>query len=128
VVLSGGDYARFVPKSGYINVLDFKTPKHLADYLLYLDRNQIAYNEYFKWKKYVNFRKAREIVKAGYLCEMCIQLHLEEQTKLVKRRQLTPIKELFGMEENCYGANIQQLTVFDYLKGFNLRQMYHLSP
>ena len=35
----------------YINVLDFKTVKDLAEYLQYLDKNSSAYNEYFKWRQ-----------------------------------------------------------------------------
>jgi len=30
---------------------DFKTTKALADYLLYLDKNQTAYDEYLYWKR-----------------------------------------------------------------------------
>lgn len=44
-----------IPKSGYINALDFQSPKHLSDYLNYLDSNKTAYNEYFRWKKHVRF-------------------------------------------------------------------------
>ncbi|RNA15250.1 alpha-(1-3)-fucosyltransferase C-like [Brachionus plicatilis] len=42
VVLGGGNYSYFIPKTGYINVLDYKTPKDLADYLLYLEQNKTA--------------------------------------------------------------------------------------
>lgn len=55
--------------------MDFKTPKDLGDYLLYLDNNKTAYNSYFKWKKHVNFLDYT--VSYGFVCEMCIQLHLE---------------------------------------------------
>ena len=78
VVLGGGDYAKFVPTSGFINAMAFESPAHLADYLLYLERNKTAYNAYFQWKRYVNFRDEGERVDAGFLCEMCIRLHLED--------------------------------------------------
>jgi alpha-1,3-fucosyltransferase len=55
VVIGGGNYSRFVPKSGYINGLDFKSAKDLGTYLNYLDSNKTAFNSYFKWKKHVNF-------------------------------------------------------------------------
>jgi hypothetical protein len=44
-----------VPKSGFINAADYKSPKELANYLNYLDSNKTAYNSYFKWKKHVKF-------------------------------------------------------------------------
>ncbi len=55
--------------------MDYKTPKDLADYLIYLSNNKTAYNQYFMWKKYqsVNLRSA----KNHDLCKMCIKLHLE---------------------------------------------------
>jgi len=53
IVLGGGDYSYYVPDSGFINVLDYKKPKDLADYLNYLNNNNTAYNEYFAWKKLV---------------------------------------------------------------------------
>ena len=71
-----------IPKSGYINVFDYKTPKDLADYLLYLSNNSTAYNSYFKWKKfvrYVNRPFNPDPFQHKYLplCEMCIKLQLE---------------------------------------------------
>jgi len=42
----------FAPgKHSFINAHDFATPKDLANYLLYLDGNQTAYDEYFNWRK-----------------------------------------------------------------------------
>ncbi|CAL4098692.1 unnamed protein product, partial [Meganyctiphanes norvegica] len=47
VVYGGGDYARHAPPDSYINALDFDTAKELAEYLLYLDKNDTAYAKYF---------------------------------------------------------------------------------
>ena len=73
-----------VPKSAFINVKDFAGPKQLAEYLLYLDSNQTAYNSYFKWKKHVNFLDQLVFTP---LCDMCIKLHLEDffgiETKII---------------------------------------------
>jgi hypothetical protein len=128
VVFGNGNYTRYVPKSAYINAMDFETPKHLADYLLNLDRNRTAYNQYFKWKKYINHRRSSELVKGGYLCEMCIQLHLEEQTNILKRKQLTQLDELFGMKENCYGVETHALKYFNYVKGAHLTHSFYMNP
>jgi len=127
VVYGAGNYSLYVPKSAYINAMDFETPKHLADYLLNLDRNRTAYNQYFRWKKYINHRAQSEQVKGGYLCEMCIQLHLEEQTNFLKRKQLTHLNELFGMKENCYGVKTQVLKHFNFVKGAHLTQMFYMN-
>eukprot|EP01116_Phalansterium_solitarium_P014103 TRINITY_DN31627_c0_g1_i1.p1 TRINITY_DN31627_c0_g1~~TRINITY_DN31627_c0_g1_i1.p1 ORF type:complete len:469 (-),score=94.13 TRINITY_DN31627_c0_g1_i1:202-1608(-) len=40
----------FVPPNSIINIDDFNSTEELANYLLYLDGNDTAYNEYFAWK------------------------------------------------------------------------------
>lgn len=34
----------------FINVMDFKNPKELADYLLFLSENEEEYNKYHAWR------------------------------------------------------------------------------
>ena len=53
IVYGLGNYEKWLPKSAYINALDFQSPRHLTEYLLYLSKNTTAYNSYFKWKKYI---------------------------------------------------------------------------
>ena len=55
--------------------MDYNSPKDLSEYLIYLDKNTTAYNSYFKWKKHVNF--IDNMVTYGFICEMCIHLHME---------------------------------------------------
>ena len=73
--MGGGNYEHYIPKSAFINVKDYSSPKELADYLLYLDRNRTAYNSYFKWKKYISYLNA--VTNFSPICHMCIKLHLE---------------------------------------------------
>ncbi len=75
IVLGGGDYEKHVPKSGFINALDFPNPGKLGEYLSYLKSNKTAYNEFFKWKQHVTFQNE----PANLICSMCIQLNLEAQ-------------------------------------------------
>ena len=55
IVLGYVDYSKFVPKSSYINALDFSSPLDLMKYLNYLELNSTAYNAYFKWKKFARY-------------------------------------------------------------------------
>ncbi|KAM7433127.1 Alpha 1,3 fucosyltransferase 7 [Porites harrisoni] len=50
VVMGGANYSKLAIPGSYINVMDFKTVKQLAEYLQNLDNNNTAYNEYFKWR------------------------------------------------------------------------------
>ena len=45
------DYERLAPPHSFIHFEDFETPEKLVDYLKYLDKNDTAYMEYFKWRK-----------------------------------------------------------------------------
>lgn len=44
------DYKRSAPPNSYIHVEEFSSLKALADYLIYLDKNDELYNQYFEWK------------------------------------------------------------------------------
>ncbi|KAK3730925.1 hypothetical protein QZH41_000548 [Actinostola sp. cb2023] len=79
VVLGGANYtdrAVAIPGS-FINVMDFKSVKHLADYLNYLDKNDTAYLEYFHWKS-----KYRVVDYAPWNCMLCARLHLDSKPKV----------------------------------------------
>lgn len=67
VVMGGANYTKLAIPGSYINVFDFNTVKDLADYLHFLDKNNIAYNEYFKWRQ--KYRKI-SLVKFCSICEV----------------------------------------------------------
>lgn len=78
VVYGGGDYEAYAPPHSYIHVADFDSPKSLADYLLFLDKNDAMYSRYFEWKK--DYRV--EMSPSDGWCELCEKLH--DQSSPVK--------------------------------------------
>ena len=44
------NYSLFGPPGSYINALDFDSVQELANYLLYLDKNDDEYLKYFSWR------------------------------------------------------------------------------
>ena len=72
VVLARDYYsADVVPPASFISVQDFPSVKALAGYLLYLDKSDTAYNEYFSWKhKFVSKRNFHFAA-----CNVCDALH-----------------------------------------------------
>uniref|UniRef100_H2ZQX0 Fucosyltransferase n=1 Tax=Ciona savignyi TaxID=51511 RepID=H2ZQX0_CIOSA len=46
------DVEQLAPPGSFIHADDFESPAKLAAYLLYLDKNDTAYREYFKWVEY----------------------------------------------------------------------------
>lgn len=78
IVLGGADYASLAPIHSYINVADFKSPKDLAQYLLYLDKNDEEYLKYLQWKL-----DDFAILRRFPICQLCQMLnndHLPAKT------------------------------------------------
>ncbi len=74
IVLGGANYSAYLPHKSYINVMDYRSPKQLADYLKYLTQNRTAYLEYFKWKeKYISL--SGYPTKGAAACKLCEILH-----------------------------------------------------
>ena len=65
---SSEDYVRMLPPHSFINVRKFKSPRQLAQYLIYLDHNHTAYRAYFAWRK-------SYITTHGNMCRVCQALH-----------------------------------------------------
>ncbi|RNA21890.1 galactoside 3(4)-L-fucosyltransferase-like [Brachionus plicatilis] len=99
-----------VPKSGFIDVLDFKNPKDLAEYLIYLDKNNTAYNSYFKWKKYM--KPIRSIMST--ICDMCVQMKLDTFFP-VKTTIIDNVEKFWSKKKSC------KLPGFDESKNFYLQ-------
>ncbi|KAH9278673.1 Glycoprotein 3-alpha-L-fucosyltransferase A [Echinococcus granulosus] len=64
------DYESVLPPYSYINVDDFKSISELVQYLLYLDRNDTAYAEYFAWKEYGDI-----YIEKRLDCRLCGFMH-----------------------------------------------------
>ena len=71
IVIGGADYAQYAPPNSYVNVADFRSPKDLADYLLFISKNDALYNKYFDWKK--NYRVVRKPLNGW--CDLCQKLN-----------------------------------------------------
>jgi len=72
------DYETLAPKNSFIHIDDFRSPQDLAEYLVRLDNNDTAYNEYFRWKD----EASGHIEQTHFLCEVCA---------MVKMSKLVPI-------------------------------------
>ncbi|KAL7642684.1 UNVERIFIED_CONTAM: hypothetical protein RMT77_007249 [Armadillidium vulgare] len=97
VVRGSGDYAAIAPPHSYINALDFKTPKDLANYLIYLSKNDSAYTEYFKWKKdYFVMNMINWFYHATSFCTLCQKLHSDKTEKIYYN-----LTEWFLREAHC---------------------------
>lgn len=85
IVLGGGPYddSKTAIPGSFIDVQSFPTIKKLADYLMYLDKNDTAYNEYFAWKqKYKLPQDEGWPYPDIWSCAICEKLHTEHEVKV----------------------------------------------
>lgn len=68
------DYKRVAPIKSYIHVDDFSSPKELAAFLHKLDKDDDAYNEYFKWKG------TGEFINTHFFCRLCAMAHYVDRS------------------------------------------------
>ena len=73
IVYGGANYSSFAPPHSYINVMDFATPKTLAEYLKFLDQNPTEYLSYFWWKDFYRVNWKDKTVKS--MCKLCQMLN-----------------------------------------------------
>ena len=69
IVLGGANYSGILPEHSYIDVHDFKSPKHLAHYLKELNHDDEQYMEYFDWKQHTKAVDGRN--KTIAYCRLC---------------------------------------------------------
>ena len=67
------EYEKVAPQKSFIHVDDFASPQQLAQYLNELDKNDDAYNEYFRWKG------TGETIDTRFWCRVCGLLHGPER-------------------------------------------------
>ena len=95
VVLGWARYDHYIPSTGYIDVRNFTSPRKLAEYIDYLDRNTTAYLEYFQWRQY-----ALHIKIPKYMCELCLKLFLDDKDQ--KQQTLEHIDEYWNRKNQCH--------------------------
>ena len=85
------------PKKTYINANSFASPKDLANYLLYLDKNEEEYLSYFWWKEYYNV-KPRSVMMREAFCRLCEMLNDES----LPPKRYADIYDWWYTKSECY--------------------------
>lgn len=101
VVLGWARYDHYIPSSGYIDVRNFTSPKQLAEYIDYLDKNTTAYLEYFQWRQY-----ALHIKLPKYMCELCLKLFLDDRDH--QQQALEHIDQYWNKNSQCHSYKKDQ--------------------
>ena len=95
VVMGGASYENeqlAIPGS-FINVVDFESVEALAKYLMYLNSNDTAYNEYFMWRR----KFKRNPLITGWPCRLCAALNNDS----LPAKVYDNLGEYWGVEKTC---------------------------
>ena len=76
VVLGLGNYQKILPPKSYLDIMDFKSPRHLANYMLELANDEEKYSKYLEWKYNYRVMMNLELFNKTF-CELCKALHQE---------------------------------------------------
>ena len=130
-------YKSMVKREGsfYINANNFGSAKALAEYLLYLNRNDTAYLEFFKWKidlykdikdVVVNrpglVREHKNVTGFYHLrepfCEICSKLHNHTYLNSSSTNKVWKISEWFNKKIDCWDKDEERVLLYKFVKFF----------
>ena len=92
------DYEKVAPPNSFIHVDNFTSPKKLADYIKYLDRNDEAYYGYHKWR-HTHLVKTVPLKSSPCWCQLCSMLH--NKTDSSKNHSYYDLEQFWGPEQ-CF--------------------------
>jgi alpha-1,3-fucosyltransferase len=81
IVMGQAEYTKITPPHSYLNVMDYASPKELAEHLWELDRNDTMYLSYFWWKQYYTARSISKELVAQTMCKLCEKLHNQREPR-----------------------------------------------
>ena len=74
IFLGAKEVGTLAPSNSYIDIFNFYSPKHLADYIIHLNKSDAEYIKYFEWKKHYKIKMNSLSYHAAF-CELCQYLH-----------------------------------------------------
>ena len=83
ITLGGANYSHIAPPHSFINALEFKSPKMLANYLKSLESNWTNYLKYFEWKARYKVLGYSSNIKPAFN-KLCAILHKGQQYNYYK--------------------------------------------
>ncbi|XP_037554306.2 alpha-(1,3)-fucosyltransferase C-like [Dermacentor silvarum] len=104
VVFGGANYSQVAPRNSYIDALSFKSPRHLAKYLIKLSKNYTEYAAYYTWKDHYYVPPSPEPY-----CELCKKL--QSRAELQRTSSYGDLKSWWFDKANCrswYGRKVSR--------------------
>ena len=78
------------------------------------------------WKKYIKY--VENPPQMAFLCEMCIQLHLEDYLGKIKVKSLDKMEKRFGIRKNCKHISFDSFARSYKVSNQEISYSYYMSP
>lgn len=106
-VVLGSNYDGVAIPGSYIDVASFDSIRQLSEYLLYLDKNDDAYNKYFAYKSKYALREGGNLY-----CKICDKLYSED----AKQHSQIILSEEFNYWKNCVANRENEVKAWKQVK------------
>ena len=114
------DYEKVAPPHSFIHVDDFRSPRHLAEYLHLLDKDDVLYNQYFEW------RSRGWFIDTLFFCRLCAMIHLSAETGHVTWQE--NLREWWNRDQcikpNTWASWTQESVFVDFVPNNKPRELY----
>ena len=94
--------SRVAPPHSYIDLQDFSSTQHLAEYLQEVNSNDTLFASYFWWREY--YSTDHDVTKESW-CKICEKLHSPTD----KTVQLFNLAKTLDLSKNCKNPPFIQL-------------------
>ena len=92
MVRGGANYAAIAPPNSYIDVANFSSPQHLANFLKQLNEDDKLYNNFHAWRREHVYK-----TEPSVWCNLCQALNAETQVP----KYYEDIQHFWSKERNC---------------------------
>ncbi|KAK2165487.1 hypothetical protein LSH36_49g00024 [Paralvinella palmiformis] len=107
IVYGNANYTKLVPAKAFIDVRDFESPKHLANYLLILKETPKKYLRYLSWKRKYSVLQEGDFKATGF-CRLCNILHTDNYPY---KSNYDPVADYWNPDKLCVSGNEERKAV-----------------
>ena len=107
IVYGYANYSKLVPTKAFIDVRDFSSPKHLAEYLLILKETPKKYLRYLSWKRKYAVLQEGDFKATGF-CQLCNILHTDNYPY---KTNYDPVEDYWNPDKLCLSGEEERRRV-----------------
>ena len=104
IVLGLGNYSQELPRGSYIDIKNFTSPRHLADYLKEVMHSEELYSSYHAW------RRREQLANNNILCNICEYIYANQG----KEQIIPDIGQVWNGTHSCIEPEHYYKGIFNF--------------